>query len=200
MGNTIEGVTKQIIQTLDREGHPDKAVLAGLRNAATLTNQRAQTVWPTMLANLDRNMLSRDGQPTYAETAIYAALRFYAIQQQGQTQLVYGPVYGDDETKGRLLFSALGELRHQETLQVALDRRIKALLATTNVPSMINSLSHLVSSLKAHHAIQRIDYAALAQDLYAAQFGNAQANRVHLRWGQQYFWNSTTTKTEGKQN
>lgn len=197
----IEKVTDRVIRSLWRNGNPDKAVLSSARGAATLVSQQAQSVWPVMLASLDEDMLSHDGRPTYAETAVYAAIRFYAIHQQGQAQFVYGSVYEDDKKKGISLFKALARLRSQPDRQDALDRRVKALLATSNVTSMIQSLSHLISILKAANPAIKIDYALLAQDLYDAQFGVNVANQVHLRWGQQYYWDVKIEKTtEGKKN
>lgn len=197
----IEKATNRIIRSLWRDGSPDKAVLSNARRTASLVNRQAQSVWPVMMANLEEEMLSHDGRPTYAETAVYAAIRFYAIHQQGQAQFVYGSVHGDDNDKGISLFSALARLRSQPDRQEALDRRVKALLATSNVTSMIQSISHLISILKATNPTIKIDYALLAQDLYDAQFGIDVANQVHLRWGQQYYWNVKTEKTtEGKKN
>lgn len=198
---TVEETTDTIIRALYREGNPNKAVLASLRSTTTLTGHRAQAIWPIMLANLEEGMLSKTGQPTYAETAVFTALRFYAIQQQGvEGHMVYGSAKAKDEDdKGIALFKALAQLRSQEGQQVALDRRVRAVLETTNITGMINSLSHLVSILKSHNRGQKIDYAALAQDLYNAQWGNRQANQVHLYWGQQYYWNGSTTN-EGKKN
>ncbi|KRK72786.1 CRISPR-associated Cse2 family protein [Levilactobacillus namurensis DSM 19117] len=196
--NDISFVTNKIIRKLNRDEHPNKAALASIRGAATLTSPRAQGIWPILLANLDKEMLSSDGYPTYAEVAIYAAVRFYAIHQQGQEQLVYEPTSRDEPTE---FFMRLAKMRQDERIHDALDRRVRILLATTNVNSMINSLSHLVSIVKSHHRDWSIDYARLAKDLYIAQFGNRQANQVHLRWGQQYYRNLQTIKnSEGKQN
>lgn len=196
----IEKVTDSVIQSLWRDGNTDKAVLSSARRSSSLVNRQAQSVWPVMMANLDEYMLSPDGKPTYAETAVYAAIRFYAIHQQGQDHFVYGSVHRDDD-QAVSLFSALARLRSQPNRQDALDRRVKVLLATSNVTSMIQSLSHLVSILKAANPNLKIDYALLAQDLYDAQFGIDVANQVHLRWGQQYYWNVKTEKpVEGEKN
>ncbi|AVK61551.1 type I-E CRISPR-associated protein Cse2/CasB [Lactobacillus sp. CBA3605] len=198
MTGKIATTTARIIKTLYRNGEPNKAVLADLRSAATVTSQRAQGVWPIMMANLERYQLSRDGVPTSAEVAVYAALRFYAIQQQGQTQLVYESAENGNR---QAFFSALAQLRAQEETRVALDRRVQPLLATTNPTSVINGLAQLVKILKANDRQQKIDYAWLAQDLYGLQASYEQANRVRLRWGQQYFWiKQATTKNEGAQN
>ncbi len=183
----IERATDRVIRSLYSDGNPNKAVLSSARGAASMTNRRAQGVWPIMLANLDAKFLSRTGQPTHAEVAVYSAIHFYAIHQQGKTQFVYGPANQTDETKGKTLFSALADLRKNEKTRTALDRRVQPLLATTNVNSVINSIEHLVEILKASNWEQKIDYARLAQDLYRFQGSYEQANSVRLLWGQQYF-------------
>lgn len=196
----IEKTTRQIIYALYRDGNPDKAVLASLRDAVSMTSRRAQVVWPIMMANLPKEQLSRDGVPTRAEVAVYTAIRFYAIHQQGKEPLVYGPAGGDTAT-GMTLMSALANLRRSEDLRTALDRRVKPLLATTSVTGVVNELTHLVNILKAKNENQKIDYARLAQDLYGLQASYEQANRVRLRWGQQYFWEKTAdTKNKGDQD
>mgnify|MGYP003362117043 FL=1 len=196
----IEKTTSWIISDLYRGGNPNKAVLSSLRNAATMESQRAQAVWPIMMARLDARYLSRNGTPTSAETAVYAALRFYAIHQQGKEQSVYGSAGGEDP-EGQQLFEALGKMRRNEETRVALDRRVQPLLATTNAASVINGLSHLVSILKANNGTQKIDYAHLAQDLYGLQGSYERANRVRLIWGQQYFReNQAGSKTKGEKN
>jgi len=197
MSQQIKEITSRIILGLYRKGHPDKAVLASLRNAPTITSPRAQQVWPILMANLDQNQLSRDGVPTREEVAVYTAIRFYAIHQQGREPEVYAPSKGED-AKGTPFFTALAKLRGNEELRTAMDRRVQPLLATTNAAGVINGLTHLVSILKANSPAVKIDYAWLAQNLYGLQGSYEQANRVRLRWGQQYFWVKQADKNEGE--
>ncbi|MCI1598366.1 MAG: type I-E CRISPR-associated protein Cse2/CasB [Levilactobacillus sp.] len=189
MPSEVRKATSQIINTLYRDGNPDKAILASLRNAPTITSHRAEAVWPVIMAHLDESQLShaKDGAPTAAETAVYTATRFYALHQQGnQDAFVYASAVGKDAV-GETFFGVLGRLRGDEDLRVAMDRRVQPLLATTSVSGIINSLTHLVSILKAHQGAQQIDYALLAQDLDNLQGSYEQASRVRLRWGQQYY-------------
>jgi len=198
MAYEVEKITDKIIRTLFNNGNPNRAILASARTAASITSPRAQAVWPMILANLEPKMLSRSGKPTRAQVAIYAAIRFYAVHQQAQTQSVYGPSFGETP-EGLSLFDALAELRQNEETRTALDRRVQPLLGTTNVASVINSLGHLVAILKAKNKELKIDYARLAQDLYWFQAGYEQANRVRLVWGQQYFRViQQTPNSEGK--
>lgn len=183
----IKEATRRIIAGLYRDGHSDKAMLASLRNAPTVTSQHAQVVWPLLMANLSGNQLSRTGIPTREEIAVYTAIRFYAIHQQGnQTQSVYAPTHVSG-TDGKNFFEALANLRGNEQLRTAMDRRVQPLLATTNAAGVINGLSHLVRILKSNDGTQKIDYPQLAQDLYGLQGSYEQTGQVRLRWGEQYF-------------
>lgn len=200
MASQIREITGRIILALYRDGHPDKAMLASLRNAPTITSQRAQTVWPILMANLEQWQLSKNGKPTSAEVAVYTAIRFYAIHQQGQnTGQVYASSRGE-QAEGTPFFTALAKLRGNEDLRTAMDRRVQPLLATTTAAGVINDLSHLVSILKANDRAQKIDYASLAEDLYELQESYERSSQVRLRWGQQYFWVKPTQTTKGEEN
>lgn len=200
MAVEISKITDRTIQKIYRSGNPDKAVLSSLRSTMSLSSPRAQKAWPVLIGNLDETMLSRNGKPTYAEVAIFSALHFYAIHQASEPSCVYERYDKDDDTnKSLYLFNALGVLRQNESIRDALDRRVQALLATTNVDSMIHSISHLVGILKSNQKAQKVDYAQLAQDIFWFQISYEQANRVRLKWGQQYFWAKTkTAENEGK--
>lgn len=180
-------MTASIIQELYGNGNINRAVLASIRGASSMTSPRAQNVWPIMMEKLDPAMLSRTGKPTRAEIAVYSALRFYAIHQQGKEPLVAG-ISGKDETAdGIMLFAALANLRKNDDTRTALDRRVQALFGTTNISSVINSITHLVEILKATTPNQKIDYARLAGDLYRYQGSYQQARQVSLAWAQQYY-------------
>lgn len=188
MENVIIPPVGKILWQLYGDGKMNKAVLASARHANSVLSPQAQAVWPAMIAELPQSLLSRDGKPTYAETAVYAAIRLYAIHQQGTDTCVYAPAFSrDGDATGMPLFSALAHLRQNETTRVALDRRVQPLLATTNIESVIQSLSHLVAILKANQRAFQIDYARLGQDLYYFQMNYELANQIRLLWGQQYF-------------
>ena len=189
--------TAGIIKELFGHGNLNKAVLAGGRSASTIASPRAQKVWPFIIERLVKieqdmelkheKLLSADGKPTKAEISMYTAIRLYAIHQQGREPFASGASYKAESADGLTLFAALANLRRDETTRAALDRRVQALLGTTNVNSVINSITHLVEILKASTPNQKIDYPRLASDLYLFQTGFRQANQVRLAWGQQYY-------------
>ncbi|MDF9445406.1 type I-E CRISPR-associated protein Cse2/CasB, partial [Limosilactobacillus mucosae] len=139
MANEIAKVTAQIIYSLYNNGNLDKAVLASLRHAVTIKDHRAENVWPIMFSKMAASGISSDpqGRETRQETAIYTALRCFAIYQQGLTQLSYASSNQvSAEDKGQQLFVALADLRKNQDKQAALDRRIQNLLSSTNIDSV----------------------------------------------------------------
>ncbi|MFD1485323.1 type I-E CRISPR-associated protein Cse2/CasB [Lacticaseibacillus baoqingensis] len=178
----IRNTTAHIIQILYGNGNMDKAVLAGLRHSITLMSPQAQVAWPVIMANLAEGDLSRNGEPTAAETAVFTALKLYARHQQGNQGLVYGSVKDDE---GISLMAALAQMSHKKGNQTRIDNRVNQLLKVTNINSVINALSHLVDIVQTSQ--QPIDYAQLAEDLYWFQQSYEQANRVRLFWGQIYY-------------
>ncbi|WP_317695757.1 type I-E CRISPR-associated protein Cse2/CasB [Xylocopilactobacillus apis] len=211
--NEIKNVTGSIIHILHGTASY-RGVLASIRGAASFNSPRAQPAWPIIMKALREDLLGRNGQPSYAENAVYSALRMYAIHQQGSDEFVYGPIdYKDDSNSeseikddekpepGIEIFTALGELRHNEDLEVALDRRVRQTLSTTDINSVVNSLNHLVGIIKSKKLKIKIDYAKLAQDLYWFQMSYESANSVRLSWGQQYYGNvAKKAEEKGEKN
>ncbi len=106
--------------------------------------------------------LSTNGKPTKLETAVYTALHCYAAFQQGNDSFVFGqiPRSKDKEESGEngvSLFTALKKMKINDSNEKkALDRRVTALLATTNISSATNSINHLVSILKERKWVKRL--------------------------------------------
>ena len=192
MENEIAATTARIINKLYGNGEPDKAVLASLRAADTIDSKRAQAVWQVLFSEMSEKDISNDptGRPTYAETAIYTALRCYAIHQQAVEDSVYAQSFSKDKTKnpeGVTFFNALAGLRTNDETRVALDRRMQALLASRNLANTVKSITQLTRILKANNRTLKVDYAQLAQDLFFFETSFKMANRICLKWGQQYY-------------
>ncbi|WP_201330635.1 type I-E CRISPR-associated protein Cse2/CasB [Lactobacillus nasalidis] len=198
MANEIENVTERIIRQLYNNGNTDKASLSALRSASTIDGYRAQKVWPVFLSNLDENWLSKDGRATRVENAIFAAVRMYALHQQASDYCVFArKVFvkktekkekkDKNDVSGLELFEALNHLKQNADSPEALDRRVQALLGTSNFTAVIDQLVHLMQIIKSKKNNVQIDYARLAGDLYKFQLGYRQANEVRLHWGEQYY-------------
>lgn len=186
MSFEIGKVTRGIIGRLYADGNLNRAVLASLRGAATINSPKAQPVWPIIFAALDRKYLSEDGTPTHAEVAIFAALRLFAIQQQGRETPVY--LMKKDASDSNLnFFSRLAKLRGTAESSDALDRRFQTLVSATTVDSVIHSLVSLGNIVKSNDKTGTIDFPRLAEDLYWFQANFEYANRIKLSWGEKYY-------------
>lgn len=184
----IRRETAQIIHQIWSDGAYDKATLAALCSSNSILSRNAIAVWPLLLSNMKKEELSQDGRPTYAERAVYSALRCYAIYQQGKNSdhLVYAPAGKTGD--GQELFAALSGLRKTTDTQKALDRRVQTVLGNSNPESVINTIYHLVAILKSKSPQAVIDFARLAQDLYYFQLNSELARQICLKWGQQYYY------------
>ncbi|AZN76156.1 CRISPR-associated protein CasB [Lactobacillus acidophilus] len=181
----IAKITNSIIEDkLYDNGRFDKGALANLRGSRSLLSKKATAVMPIILSELPKNDLSVDGTPTYAENAVFMALRCYAIYQQGNDHYVNGS--SSDSSKS--IFEALAKLSQTDDLRDALDRRMSILLGSTNFNSVSNSIIHLLQILKSHDRNQTLNFALLSRDLYDFQFSSENARKVCLRWGRQYYW------------
>lgn len=179
MGKNIKVVTKQIIKELYNDGNVNKRILANVRVAPSMSSTKARALWPLMMKYMDKEWLSTTGVPTKNENAIYSAIRMYALYQQGQDNLVDGTE--------KQFFEALRELRNgDEDQQIALDRRVEAILSATEFSSLMKDLVQIQGIMKSRYN-EKIDYAKLANDLYWFQVNFESMNRVKLVWGQMYF-------------
>ena len=164
----ISKTVAKIIHQLYNDGDLDKGTLAKLRTANSL--------------------LSRDA------TAIFAALRAYAIYQQGTEESVFK--HSDDWRENRSLFQAFGRLRSDPDFTDSLDKRVSNVLTSLNFQSAENSITQLVRILKSKGQGGQIDFAQLGEDLYRFQFSSESARQVTLKWGQDYYWNNLKDNQE----
>ena len=167
--------------------------MAELRRTRAITDKGAEKIWPLIFSVVPK--LSTNGKPTELETAGYTALHCYAAFQQGNDSFVFGQIprskdKEESRENGVSLFTALRKMKINDSNEKkALDRRVTALLATTNISSATNSINHLVSILKGKKMGEKIDFAQLAEDLYNFQWSTKNARFVALKWGKDYYWN-----------
>lgn len=212
--NTLSAITGQIIFQLYNNGNINRGALATLRRTTSITDKGAEKVWPIIFSNMVVNnkdkapiFLSKNGKPTKQEIAIYTALHCYAMFQQGNDQTcAYAQINTKKDSQGKsspedgvTLFSALREIRNDNSqITEALDRRVSALLATTNINNAVNSIIHLVNILKGKKITTKIDFGQLASDLDVFQSSLKQAREVALKWGQDYYWNTYQLEKKDK--
>lgn len=190
MTKHIQNIVNTTIHQIWTKEGPNKAVLAALRNSSSLLDHDASAVWPLMLPNMDKNDLSYNGQPTYAEKAVYVALRCYALYQQGNDHLVFATTRNEQDSEGQTLFSAFSLLRTSESTSKPIDRRVQTILGNSNFESVTNAIYHLISIFKSNYPNEKIDFAQLAEDLFCFQLNSELSRQICLKWGQEYYWHS----------
>lgn len=180
-----QAVTNRIIDSLWNSGQPNRAALSGLRTAKTISSHQAVSAWPALLGFISEEELSRTGKPTRGEIAIFTAVRAFALYQQGNNERLL------NKDGGKTVMEALSLLRAGDpNQQAALDRRTENLLSTTQLSSLLHQLISIVSIVKSKGDGGPLDLGQLARDLYEFQthvgaYNGAQ--KVILRWGQQYY-------------
>lgn len=201
MTKEIKSATAITIKNLWNNGNYDTAVLSALRQSKQINDHHAAITYPILFRYLPTTSINENGNVTYSETAVFTSLHLFALYQQSEHQkLLYKHYNYKDPHSGTTLMKALSQLRQDDKLQKALDRRVQILLMSNNINSVINSLTHLILILKAKaNPKPLIDFADLAQDLYQWQIkkGTFIGNRkITLKWGQQYFVEPNSKKNE----
>lgn len=182
----IERNTNKIIKKLhEREGN-DKAILSALRRSNSILSRQATIVWPLLFEYIkEKDTFGENSRQTTSERAIFTALRCYAVFEQGN-DVERDREY--DNENAMSLFRSLSFLRKDEQLREALDRRVRAVLSTTNAEVVTRSLVSLTKIIKANNPAASINYPELANDIYNFQLGFELARKVAIKWGREYFW------------
>lgn len=185
MTDTVFKVTGRIIKRLSTiaQTSSGKATLAKLRNSIGRNLAQTAEVWPDVFAELPEDFLSKTGDPTKEELAIFTSLQLYALQQQGKSELI-ASFDGKDN-----IGMALRSLRKTDDSK-AIDRRFNVMITSTSFHELTTHLRHLIKLLRKENI--KVSYAKLADDLFWYQ--NGFEDRVKLRWGQSYYTYATKTK------
>lgn len=163
-----------------RNDSQGRAAMAHLRRGVGHVPGELPALWGSFLAGLTEELRSLNGEPSYAEWAIYTALTLYALHQQGKTD----SVQVEDVSLGKAALRLAGG---SEEERQRIWRRLNLVAQADDMQEMSYRLRQLVTLLKAGGV--GLDYAMLAADLFEYQL-EASANRVRLRWGQDYFHTS----------
>ena len=178
----IRQYTQRQLARLDKQRNDSqgRAAMAHLRRGVGHVPGELPTLWGSFLAGLPEELRSTSGEPSRAEWAIYTALTLYALHQQGKAD----SVQAEDVSLGKAALRLAGG---SEDDRQRIWRRLNLVAQADDMPELSYRLRQLVTLLKAGGV--GLDYALLAADLFEYQF-EASANRVRLRWGQDFFHTS----------
>ena len=160
------------------EGSPySKAMLAKLRQSVGRQPESNPDVWGILFDGLDERLLSRDGNLSDAEGAIYTALTLYAVHQQGKPVKMNS---GNDS-----FGAAIKKLLNPDGSNAqAVKRRFDAMATAKDYIELSYYARGMVQMLKTKDI--PLDYGQFASDLYSFHLPDTK-NRVLLRWGEDYY-------------
>ena len=157
-----------------------KAMLANLRRGAGKTPGELPEVWGMFLNGIPDEMLSRSGEPTKEEWAIYSALTLFALHQQSNSD----SVYKEGISFGKAAAQLMNERSDDERERVL--RRFGPAVTANDMYELSHYMRSLIELMR-NKGI-RLDHVMLAKDIYDFQFSEGR-QRVALRWGQDFYYN-----------
>jgi CRISPR system Cascade subunit CasB len=171
-----------------------KAELANLRKGIGRIPGDIPELWGLVLQDLPEELLSKSGEPTKAEWAVYTAITMFALHQQSKNV----PMHKEKESLGK----AIGALIESEDDRERVGRRFNTFASSTDMEEAVYHLRGLIQLLRAKSI--PLDYATLACDLYDYQWSEESRARVRLRWGQDFYRrnhvNNNNDEDEGDKN
>lgn len=157
--------------------------LATLRHALLFPIGSNADAWPLEFEGLPAELVGRGTEPSWAETAVHAALTLYAVHQQGKTKPMYVP--GDEHSFGAALRQLVrsDKGRYSNLEEGEMPRRFRAFITADSMEEALHYARQLIQQLRA--AEIPVDYARFAAQLYTLQSPYT-ADKVRLAWGREY--------------
>lgn len=169
-----------------------KALLAELRRGVGRKPGDLPQLWGILFQNLPEEMMSKTGEPTKEEWAIYTALTLFAYHQQGRDP--------EQESMNHLktgIGGAAAALVKEDDDLRRIQSRFNRFATAADMPELVTHLRSLVGMMRA--AAVGMDYPELAEELYQYQFYEGAA-KVRLKWGQDFYRNCHTYNKEEAKN
>ena len=156
-----------------------RARLAELRRGAGKAPGELPELWGAFLNGMPEELLSRNGEPSRSEWAVYLALTMYALHQQGNSTVMHKA----DVSLGAAAEKLMSEPTDDERQRVL--RRFGPVVTAKTMPELAHHLRSIVQLLSSKGIGQ--DYVRLAVDIYDFQSDECR-KRVQLRWGQDFYY------------
>ena len=177
IGKYVYGQIALLTENMKYSG--GKAMLANLRRGAGKTPGELPELWGIFLNGIPGEMLSRNGEPTKEEWAIYISLTLYALHQQGNSESIHKDGIGFGKAAAMLM----NEQTDKERERVL--RRFGPAVTANDMYELSHHMRCLIELMR-NKGI-KLDYAMLAKDIYDFQFSEGK-KKVQLRWGQDFYY------------
>ena len=177
------------IAWLSRPGAAQRAALAKLRRSVGRELADSPEAWDVVLKDAPDFMISENGEATYAERAVFAALTLFALHQQGKTESVSKFEMAFGKAARRLVSP---DESNEQTIKCRLDTALTA----KDFIEFTRHVRGLIQLMKAKGVY--LDYSQFAKDLFWYQLPE-QRRRVMLRWGED-FWVQMKAENENQES
>lgn len=175
VGNVVNTIVAHL-EDSEKDG-ATKALLAGMRGSIGKPFTASMNVWAKIFADIPRSFLSKNGEPTYQENAIFYTLQIYALAKQGSASNVVADPSCKDNF-GR----SLAEGRSSEN--ESLDKRFNIMVTSSDFETFTYRLRHLFRIVKSK-AEMTVNYGRLADDLFFYQIGDKE--KICFYWAEGYY-------------
>ncbi|MCM1210682.1 MAG: type I-E CRISPR-associated protein Cse2/CasB [Blautia sp.] len=165
------------------EQSSSKAHLAQLRRGIGKRPGELPELWGLFLKNLPEELMGKNGQPSYAEQAVYTALTLFALHQQGHSEPMNAE--GEENRIGRAARKLVKSEEDEEDVRMKL-----SIVAKSDDMTELSYYLKTIVKLLGNSDI-KLDYVNFAKDLYWFQFEN-HTDRIRLKWGQDFYYNVKT--------
>lgn len=180
MSDVSQYMSKQLNSLINqKDSSGGKARLARLRHGAGRVPGEIPELWGEFLNGMPEKFISRNGEPTREEWAIYMSLTLFALHQQGNTN----SVHVKEKSLGRAAAELMSENTDEERERVL--RRFGPVVTAKDMPELSHHLRCLIQLFSSKDI--SLDYEMLAEDLMWFQFDDKRKN-VQLRWGQDFYY------------
>lgn len=177
VGNYVYGQITLLADNMKNSG--GKAMLAKLRRGAGKTPGELPELWGIFLNSIPDEMMSKNGEPTRAEWAIYLSLTLFALHQQGNSD----SVHAEKISLGKAAAMLMNEPTDDERERVL--RRFGPVVTAKDMSELSHHLRCLIELMRSKGI--KLDYVMLAKDIYDFQFDKGK-KKTQLCWGQDYYY------------
>ena len=158
-----------------------KGELAQLRHGIGKKPGEVPEMWELLFNRFPEELMSRNGEPSWAEWAVSLSLCMYALHQQG-SDIHQKNMHSEQQPLGKAV-RKLAALQDESEL-ARIRKRFTVFAKSADMEECAYYLRGLVQLLRAKGV--PMDYIQLAYDLYQFQTENG-AQKVKLRWGQDFY-------------
>ena len=176
-GEYVYGQIAMLTENMKNSG--GRAMLARLRRGAGKAPGELPELWGSFLNSIPEELLSKSGEPTEAQWAIYLALTMFALHQQGSGE----KMHAEGISLGRAAARLMNDPSDEERERVL--RRFGPVVTAKDMPELSHHLRCLVELLRSKGI--KLDYVMLAKDIYDFRFDEGR-RKTRLRWGQDFYF------------